>query len=101
MHMQQQQQQGQMYGNMTPGGSGGVGVGAMSARGGVGPGNVPANVFGPGGQAQNALQGPLAYLEKTTSNIGKLGRKRAIITILITTWSFCIADLVGMGDGRR
>ncbi|KAJ6645443.1 Mediator of RNA polymerase II transcription subunit 28 [Pseudolycoriella hygida] len=30
-------------------------------------------------QAQNVLQGPLAYLEKTTSNI----------------------DLVGMGDGRR
>lgn len=40
--------------------------GTMAARGGF-------------NQAQNVLQGPLAYLEKTTSNI----------------------DLVGIGDGRR
>lgn len=50
MFIQQQQQQG----------------GTMAARGGF-------------NQAQNVLQGPLAYLEKTTSNI----------------------DLVGIGDGRR
>lgn len=45
----------------------------MAHRGGVPgglsgmPGGVPAGF----NQNHNALQGPLAYLEKTTSNIGK------------------------------
>lgn len=77
MHLQQQQQQqmqGQQMYNMPPGGGGG----AMGARGG--PAGVP-NVFGPGGQAQNALQTPLAYLEKTTSNIGKRVQRRCPISV--------------------
>lgn len=58
----------------------------------------------------NVLQGPLAYLEKTTSNIGlyffcdfaliSLSLK-LIYSSFINYFSFINEDLVGMGDGRR
>lgn len=67
----QQQQQQQMFISQNSGPSGNMV--------GVGPRSGPGNPLGFNNQGGNVLQGPLAYLEKTTSNI----------------------DLVGMGDGRR
>lgn len=49
-------------------------------QGGIPMNPVRANVGGGGGmpfgQAPNVLPGPLAFLEKTTSNIGKKSRKQ-------------------------
>lgn len=56
-------------GGSAPGGPGMMfmGPGGPRAGGGAGPPPFPgAGSMGPGG----LLQGPLAYLEKTTSNIG-------------------------------
>lgn len=65
---------------MQQGGGGGSGVGGGGGVG-VAGGAIATGAGGRGGfnQSQNVLHGPLAYLEKTTTNI----------------------DLVGIGDGRR
>lgn len=42
--------------------------GGVPMRGNVGAVGMPMNNFG---QGPNVLPGPLAFLEKTTSNIGK------------------------------
>lgn len=52
-------------------------------------------------QAQNVLQGPLAYLEKTTSNIGIIPASFQSFKNESFLSSFPLIDLVGMGDGRR
>jgi len=41
-----------------------------------GPPRGPMGFPGPGGAMQAGLQGPLAYLEKTTSNIGMPDARR-------------------------
>uniref|UniRef100_A0A2M4AV88 Mediator of RNA polymerase II transcription subunit 28 n=2 Tax=Anopheles triannulatus TaxID=58253 RepID=A0A2M4AV88_9DIPT len=78
LQAQQQQMQQQMQQLVTPMGAGNA---QLFQQGGVprgvGQGGGPGPGFPPG--AGPNLQGPLAYLEKTASNI----------------------DLVGMGDGRR
>lgn len=55
----------------------------------------PFTQGGPGGM----LQGPLAYLEKTTSNIGKCLNNYALVLFIIFT---SLKDYVGgLTDGRR
>lgn len=49
------------------------GVPMNAVRTNVGGGGMPMSNFG---QAPNVLPGPLAFLEKTTSNIGKKSRKQ-------------------------
>lgn len=75
---------------------------------------VGAGAPGFPGQGPN-LQGPLAYLEKTASNIGEPATVREslqrlrnrfptlpLLTVTYATLFHCfISDLVGMGDGRR
>lgn len=58
----------------------GVGVpvsqqGMFMAQGGVGVAGGRAAGFPVGGMGSSALQGPLAFLEKTTSNIGMPERR--------------------------
>lgn len=48
-------------------------VRANVGGGGGGGGGMPMSNFG---QGSNVLPGPLAFLEKTTSNIGKKSRKQ-------------------------
>lgn len=71
-----------------------------------GPIGNPRVGAGPGfNPNQNVLQGPLAYLEKTTSNIGKTLNLNTFTTFHTTIFNYFIyytfLDLVGMGDGRR
>lgn len=49
------------------------GVPMNPVRGNVGGSGMPMGNFG---QGPNVLPGPLAFLEKTTSNIGKKSKKQ-------------------------
>lgn len=53
------------------GGGGNIGVGSGGGGGGMPMGNFV-------GQGPNVLPGPLAFLEKTTSNIGKNSQRKKI-----------------------
>lgn len=88
-HLQQHQmQQQQLHQQQVQQGSGappttglqGVGVsvnqqGMFMTQGGVGVAGARATGFPVGGVGSSALQGPLAFLEKTTSNIGMPERR--------------------------
>lgn len=53
---------------------GGVPMNPVRANVVGGGGGMPMSNFGP--QGPNVLPGPLAFLEKTTSNIGKKSKKQ-------------------------
>ncbi|CAB3362545.1 Hypothetical predicted protein [Cloeon dipterum] len=103
-HLMQQQQQQQMQQGppMSPAAGHPVQQQMMFMQG---PPRGPMGFPGPGGAMQAGLQGPLAYLEKTTSNIGmpdtRRGHEIDLTLTLLSIESKCIKCEGGSGVRRK